>query len=95
MIGVSGAVDAWAKDGNSAQAEAKPRRRVLTIIECSLQSEATPFPTRTAVQALRANMNSSYFIRSQMNGFCCPSRLSLGLKNALCNHALVVGTSVA
>jgi hypothetical protein len=49
----------------SAQAEAKPRRRVLTIIECSLQSEATPFPARTAVQALRANMNSSFFIRSQ------------------------------
>jgi hypothetical protein len=49
----------------SAQAEAKPRRRVLTIIECSLQCEATPFPARTAIPALRANMNSSFFIRSQ------------------------------
>jgi hypothetical protein len=43
----------------SAQAEAKARRRVLTIIECSLQFEVTPFPTRAAVQALRANTNSS------------------------------------
>jgi hypothetical protein len=76
----------------SAQAKAKPRRRVLTIIECSLQCEATPFPARAAVQALRANM-----IRLvhplPMNGFYL-SRLSLGLKNAICNHALVVDTSL-
>jgi len=66
MIGVSGGVDAWAKEWKkSAQADTKPRRRVLTIIECSLQIEATPFPARAAIQALRANMNSSYFIRCQ------------------------------
>ena len=91
MIGVSGAADAWAKDRNSAQAEAQPRRRVLTIIECSLQTEATPFPARGASRQ-RANMIR--LVHPQpMNGFFCLSRLSLGLKNAICNHALDVDSS--
>jgi hypothetical protein len=37
-------------------AEEKPRCRIPTIIARSLQFEVAPFPTRAAVQALRAGV---------------------------------------
>jgi hypothetical protein len=39
-----------------ARAKEKARRRIPTIIERSLQFEVAPFPTRAAVQALRAGV---------------------------------------
>jgi hypothetical protein len=73
--------------GESKKAQARPCR-ISTIIECPPQSEGTPHLERACLRQRAGVIRLVHPL--PISGSFLLSRLSLELKNAICNRASVV-----